>query len=189
MGGEGDCDTDEDCKEGLICGKDNCNGSSFDSTDDCCTLDKTGVKPTETTERIIFTLAGKNPLSDLGIWPTQAVKINNVVYLSGVLGMDHTTAEMVQGVRLQARQMFANIKAVLQLAGIDMTAILQGTLYLTHMEDSKEIVLKVWLEECNYREYPALTVVEVSKLPHGALMQFDGIAMTGNGETKFYLIS
>ena len=78
---------------GLICGEDNCNGSGFDSTDDCCVLPidqgiyfwqyskgfvrrckqvtfswkvefyfmkmfQTGVKPTETAERIIFTLAG-----------------------------------------------------------------------------------------------------------------------------------
>ena len=78
---------------GLICGEDNCNGSGFDSTDDCCVLPidqgiyfwqyskgfvrrckqvtfswkvefyfmkmfQTGVKPTETAERIIFTLPG-----------------------------------------------------------------------------------------------------------------------------------
>ena len=34
--GEGDCDLDLDCKENLVCGYDNCNGSTFDSTDDCC---------------------------------------------------------------------------------------------------------------------------------------------------------
>ena len=73
---------------------------------------------------------------------------------------------------------------------MDMTSGLQGTLYLTNVEDSVVVlkvchhhhqhnhhhhyqhrnphqpfnrrgVLKVWLEECNYREYPALTVVEV----------------------------
>ena len=34
--GEGDCDRDSDCLEGLICGKDNCVGNTFDTTDDCC---------------------------------------------------------------------------------------------------------------------------------------------------------
>jgi len=34
--GEGDCDQDTDCERGLVCGKDNCQGSGFDSTDDCC---------------------------------------------------------------------------------------------------------------------------------------------------------
>ena len=34
--GEGDCDSNNDCSEGLVCGKDNCQGVGFDATDDCC---------------------------------------------------------------------------------------------------------------------------------------------------------
>jgi len=34
--GEGDCDMDSHCAGELVCGEDNCNGSGFDSTDDCC---------------------------------------------------------------------------------------------------------------------------------------------------------
>ena len=34
--GEGDCDKDDDCKSGLVCGTDNCVGDSFGSTSDCC---------------------------------------------------------------------------------------------------------------------------------------------------------
>ena len=34
--GDGDCDDDHDCEEGLICGIDNCIGDQFDATDDCC---------------------------------------------------------------------------------------------------------------------------------------------------------
>ena len=39
---EGDCDADSDCQAGFICGSDNCNGDSFDDTDDCCTAATTG---------------------------------------------------------------------------------------------------------------------------------------------------
>ena len=35
--GEGDCDLDNECKGNLVCGSNNCAGSTFDSTDDCCT--------------------------------------------------------------------------------------------------------------------------------------------------------
>jgi len=42
--GEGDCDMDSHCAGELVCGEDNCNGSGFDSTDDCC---KTKIVPTE----------------------------------------------------------------------------------------------------------------------------------------------
>ena len=34
--GEGDCDSDSDCSQDLICGNNNCNGPNFDATDDCC---------------------------------------------------------------------------------------------------------------------------------------------------------
>jgi len=36
--GEGDCDQDSDCAPGLRCGRDNCRGRGFDSTDDCCEM-------------------------------------------------------------------------------------------------------------------------------------------------------
>jgi len=42
---EGDCDSDSDCQEGLVCGKDNCVGDTFDSTDDCCKEDPCYVDP------------------------------------------------------------------------------------------------------------------------------------------------
>ena len=35
---EGDCDWDSDCASNLVCGTNNCVGSSFEPTDDCCTL-------------------------------------------------------------------------------------------------------------------------------------------------------
>ena len=44
--GEGDCDTDADCLPGLRCGKDNCKGDDFDSTDDCCIDPNPALKTT-----------------------------------------------------------------------------------------------------------------------------------------------
>merc|ERR1719309_561783 len=34
--GEGDCDKDVDCDDGLTCGENNCRGNQFNSKDDCC---------------------------------------------------------------------------------------------------------------------------------------------------------
>ena len=36
--GQGDCDSNADCSPGLVCGNDNCVGSGFDTTDDCCMI-------------------------------------------------------------------------------------------------------------------------------------------------------
>merc|ERR1719430_1806463 len=185
--GEGDCDTDSDCLEGLVCGKDICQGTGFDSTDDCCMLPDGGLEPPMAAERIIYTLPVKNPLSAFGMWPTQAVQLDNVIYFSAVLGVDQTTGLMVEGVRLQARQMFDNMEALMKLMDIDMTRGVKATLYVTNL-DYVEVALKVWLEECNWKEYPALTTVQVAGLPRGALMQLDGIAACNDCNTKFYVI-
>ena len=83
-----------------------------------------------------------------------------LVYFSGILGMNHTSGEMVQGVRLQARQMFDNMEALMNLMGIDMTRGLKATLFMTNIDEA-EVVLKVWLEECNWKEYPAVTLSQV----------------------------
>merc|ERR1719300_918738 len=71
--------------------------------------------------------------------------------------------------------------------GIDMTRGLRATLFMTNIDEA-EVVLKVWLEECNWKEYPALTLSQVSALPHGAQMQVDLIAVAGRCNTKFFLI-
>merc|ERR1719342_154750 len=101
--------------------------------------------------------------------------------------MNHASGEMVQGVRLQARQMFDNMEALMNLMGIDMTRGLKATLFMTNIDEA-EVVLKVWLEECNWLEYPALTLAQGSALPHGAQMQVDLIAVAGRSNTLFHTI-
>ena len=56
--------------------------------------------------------------------------------------------------------MFDNMEALMKLMGIDMTSGLKATLYLTNI-DYVGVVLKVWLEECNWKEYPAVTLSQV----------------------------
>merc|ERR1719312_2357351 len=68
-----------------------------------------------------------------------------------------------------------------------MTRGLKATLFMTNIDEA-EVVLKVWLEECNWKEYPAVTLAQVSALPHGAQMQVDLIAVAGRCNTKFFVI-
>merc|ERR1719228_3127825 len=64
---------------------------------------------------------------------------------------------------------------------------LKATLFMTNIDEA-EVVLKVWLEECNWKEYPAIALAQVSALPHGAQMQVDLIAAAGRCNTKFFTI-
>merc|ERR1711970_1264482 len=186
--GEGDCDTDSDCLEGLVCGTDNCQGTGFDSTDDCCMLPDGGLEPPMAAERIIYTLPVKTPLA-FGTWPTQAVQLDNVIYFSAVLGVNQTTGRMVEGARLQARQMLANMEALMKLMPMDinMRRGVKATLYVTNI-DFVEVFRTVNVEDCNWKEYPALTIVQVAGLPYGALMQLDAIVACNKCNTQFYVI-
>ena len=56
--------------------------------------------------------------------------------------------------------MFDNMEALMELMDINMTRLVKATLYVTNL-DYIEVALKVWLEECNWKEYPALTTVQV----------------------------
>ena len=56
--------------------------------------------------------------------------------------------------------MFDNLEALMKLMGLDMTRGVKATLYMTNIDDAG-VVLKVWLEECNWKEYPALTFTQV----------------------------
>ena len=64
---------------------------------------------------------------------SQAVKAGNLVYLSGQIGLDPATMEMVDGVEAQARQVFANLKAVCEAAGGSLGDAVKLTIYLTDL--------------------------------------------------------
>ena len=56
--------------------------------------------------------------------------------------------------------MVDNMEALMNLMGIDMTRGLKATVFMINIDEA-EVVLKVWLEECNWLEYPGLTLVQV----------------------------
>merc|ERR1719317_208541 len=181
--GEGDCDTDAQCAAGLVCGKENCQGTSYDSTDDCCMLPDGALEPPKPAKRIIFTLPGTTD----DIWPTQAVMLNNMVHFSGIIGANYTTGIMPSTVRLQARQMFNNMKVMMKVMDIKMPMMTMVNLYLTDL-DYGLMVQKVWQEECNWKVYPALSMVQVTRLPGEALMMVSGVAAAGAVDTKFFTL-
>merc|ERR1719309_1325846 len=181
--GEGDCDTDAQCAPGLVCGKENCQGTSYDNTDDCCMLPDGGLEPPKPAKRIIFTLPGTTD----DMWPTAAVMLENMVHFSGIIGANYTTGIMPSTVRLQARQMFNNMKVMMKVMGIKMPMMTMVNLYLTDLDDGL-MVQKVWQEECNWKEYPALSMVQVSRLPGDAMMMVNGVAAAGAVDTKFFTL-
>ncbi|ANM28543.1 hypothetical protein ABI59_01285 [Acidobacteria bacterium Mor1] len=107
---------------------------------------------------------------------SQAVKAGDTVWVSGQVALDPQTGELVSDdVAEQARQVLANLGAILTAAGSGMNQVIRTTVYLTDMNDFAT-VNAVYAEA--FREpFPARACVEVSRLPKDVRVEIDAIAL------------
>ncbi len=106
---------------------------------------------------------------------SQAVKIGNLVYTAGQIGIDPATGEMQQGLEAQARQVMANLQAVLEAAGTSFAGVVKTTIFITDMADFGVIngIYGAFFPE----NPPARSTVAVAQLPLGALVEIEAVAL------------
>ena len=108
---------------------------------------------------------------------SQAVKVNNVVYLSGQIPFDPATMELVGGdISAQAERVISNLAAVAQAAGGDLNQIVKLTIFLTDLADFAAVnaVMAARFAE----PYPARSTVQVAGLPRGVAIEIEAVAMS-----------
>ena len=120
----------------------------------------------------IFTPKAPKPLGPY----SQAVLINNILFVSGSIGIDDT-GNLKPDIASQTKQCLSNIQHILQEADFNLEDIVKTTIYLTHLENFA--VINAIYEEFfkNAPVKPARSTVEVSSLPKGALIEIDVIAI------------
>ncbi len=105
---------------------------------------------------------------------SQAIKVNNTVYLSGQIPLVPESMTMVDGgVEAQIQQVFTNLAAVCEAAGGTLADIVKLNVFLTdlsHFATVNEI-----MEQYFCTPYPARAAIGVSALPRDALVEMDGI--------------
>lgn len=104
---------------------------------------------------------------------SQAVRARDAVYLSGQIGLDPKTMQLVDGIEAQIDRVFANLKAVAEAAGGSLADAVRVTIYLTdltHFAKVNEIMAQYFPQP-----YPARAAVGVASLPRGALVEADAI--------------
>lgn len=105
---------------------------------------------------------------------SQAIRVGNTVYVSGQIPLDPATGELVDGgITAQITQVFDNLKAVAEGAGLSLNHAVKITVFLTdlsHFAKVNEIM-------ANYFElpYPARAALGVAALPKGAEVEADAI--------------
>lgn len=109
---------------------------------------------------------------------SQAVRVGDVVYLSGQIPLDPASMEMVAGdMRAQIQRVFANLAAVARAAGGDLGDIVKLNVFLTdlgHFPLVNEIMAEHFSEP-----YPARAAIGVAALPKGAGVEMDAIMHLG----------
>ena len=105
---------------------------------------------------------------------SQAVSHGGIVYTSGQVGFDPGTGELRAGFEAQARQVFANLSAVLASAGCGFADVLKATVYLADMADFP--VLNAIYTEAFGDHKPARSTTQAAALPRGARVEIDLIA-------------
>lgn len=108
---------------------------------------------------------------------SQALRCGNTVYVSGQIGLDPASMQLVEGIDAQVKRVFDNLKAVAEAAGASLDDAAKLTIYLTdlaHFTKVNEIMAAYFRQP-----YPARAAVGVASLPRGALVEADAILVIG----------
>ncbi|GAA6822605.1 RidA family protein [Helicobacter pylori] len=107
---------------------------------------------------------------------SQAIATNDLVFISGQLGIDASTGEFKgTDIHSQTTQSMENIKAILKEAGLGMDSVVKTTILLKSLDDFSvvnEIYGSYFKEPC-----PARATFQVAKLPKDALVEIEAIAI------------
>ena len=105
---------------------------------------------------------------------SQAVKSNGLLFLSGQIPLT-TSGEMCEGdFETRTRQVFSNIKGILQSADLTFKSIIKVNVYLIDINNFA-VVNRV-MEDLFNAPYPARALVQVSALPKNSEIEIEAVA-------------
>ncbi|KAG5842544.1 2-iminobutanoate/2-iminopropanoate deaminase isoform X1 [Anguilla rostrata] len=109
---------------------------------------------------------------------SQAVVADRTMYISGQLGMDTASGQLVSGgVQAQAKQALVNMGEILKAAGCGYENVVKTTVLLADMNDFTNVndVYKQFFTS----NFPARAAYQVAALPRGGLVEIEAVAVLG----------
>ena len=106
---------------------------------------------------------------------SQAVKLGNLLFLSGQIWIDPETGNLVTGgIGAETRQIMSNISAILDEESLAFENVIKTTIFLTNLSVFNEVnqIYAEYLTE----DFPASSTIEVQALPKGAKIEIEVIA-------------
>lgn len=117
-----------------------------------------------------------SPLAPKAVGPySQAVEASGMLYVSGQLPVDGATGTMPEGIEAQTHQSLKNLGHILREAGLDYANVVKTTVLLDSIADfaAMNAIYATYFTS----EMPARVCYEVAKLPMGALVEIDAVAV------------
>ena len=106
---------------------------------------------------------------------SQAVRVGKLVFTAGQAGIDPATGQAVGSTfEAQARQAFANLRAVLEDAGTGLHRVAKVTCFVANAEDFPKLN-ELFAEF--FRDSPPVRSTPIVALPKGLLFSIDAIAV------------
>ncbi|HQU81293.1 MAG TPA: RidA family protein [Azonexus sp.] len=108
---------------------------------------------------------------------SQAVRVGDTVYMSGQIGLDPASMQMVDGIDAQIVRVFENLKAVAEAAGGSLADVVKLNVFLTDLANFARV--NETMAKYFSAPFPARAVVGVKELPRGALVEADAVMFVG----------
>ncbi len=109
---------------------------------------------------------------------SQAIRVGDLLFLSGQLGLEPASGQLRDGVEAQAEQAMDNIGAVLAEAGAGFAQVVKKTIFLADMADFQTVnrIYGARFGACP----PARSTVQVAGLPKGGRVEIEAVAYLGS---------
>jgi len=108
---------------------------------------------------------------------SQAIRAGGMIFLAGQIPIDPASGALVDGgVEAQTERVMMNLSAILQAAGASLADVVKTTVYLADMKDF-ESMNRVYGRFFESEDPPARATLQVSRLPRGASVEIDAIAV------------
>ena len=108
---------------------------------------------------------------------SQAVRVGDTIYMSGQIGLDPATMQMVDGIDAQIVRVFENLKAVAEAAGGSLADVVKLNVFLTDLANFARV--NETMAKYFSQPFPARAAVGVKELPRGALVEADAVMHIG----------
>ena len=106
---------------------------------------------------------------------SQAVKVGNLLFTSGMIPIDPETNTLVEGgIEVQAERALQNVKALLEASGTSMDKVVKTVVFIKNMDDFAK-VNEIYAKDFT-SDFPARSCVEVARLPKDVLIEMEAIA-------------